>query len=186
MWPSQAFSEQQICCPFFTIGLIMWNLMHFLLKLDGYLLEVWLTGWLGLQDMAEHLTTVYLSHCERGQRCLYEGSTPPGGFPNSWVWCISPTCMLFWWLTKLAWAWILCLCNCWVRYWFMNESMLSLWMVKDFDFDFCCLQNGASSCTSELTLFRNGEIHCWDRAYDDSGNQVSIFTCTSYFGLSAS
>ncbi|CAM6040908.1 hypothetical protein BDL97_10G034900 [Sphagnum fallax] len=69
-----------------------------------------------LGDMAEHLTTVYLSHCERGQRCLYEGSTPPGGFPNSW--------------------------------------------------------NGASSCTSELTLFRNGEIHCWDRAYDDSGNQV--------------
>lgn len=104
----------------------MWNLMHFLLKLDGYLLEVWLTGWLGLQDMAEHLTTVYLSHCERGQRCLYEGSTPPGGFPNSWVWCISPTCMLFWWLTKLAWAWILCLCNCWVRYWFMNERACCL------------------------------------------------------------
>lgn len=38
-----------------------------------------------LQDMAEHLNTVYLSACERGRRCLYEGSTPPGGFPNSWV-----------------------------------------------------------------------------------------------------
>ncbi|KAG6546929.1 hypothetical protein Mapa_011545 [Marchantia paleacea] len=67
-------------------------------------------------DMAEHLTTVYLSKCERGRRCLYEGSTPPGGFPNSW--------------------------------------------------------NGASRCTSELTIFKTGEIHCWDRAYDDEGNQV--------------
>eukprot|EP00246_Nothoceros_aenigmaticus_P008833 TRINITY_DN2393_c0_g1_i1.p1 TRINITY_DN2393_c0_g1~~TRINITY_DN2393_c0_g1_i1.p1 ORF type:complete len:281 (+),score=27.82 TRINITY_DN2393_c0_g1_i1:92-934(+) len=67
-------------------------------------------------DMAEHLTTVYLSRCERGRRCLYEGSTPPGGFPNSW--------------------------------------------------------NGATRCTSELTIYRNGEIHCWDRAYDDEGTQV--------------
>ncbi|CAM6008546.1 unnamed protein product [Sphagnum balticum] len=67
-------------------------------------------------DIGEHLTTVYLSHCERGRRCLYEGSTPPGGFPNSW--------------------------------------------------------NGATRCTSELTLYRNNEIHCWDRAYDDDGNQV--------------
>lgn len=67
-------------------------------------------------DMAEHLTTVYLSHCGRGHRCLYEGSTPPGGFPNSW--------------------------------------------------------NGATRATSELTIFRNGEIHSWDRAYDDDGNQV--------------
>jgi hypothetical protein len=67
-------------------------------------------------DMAEHLTTVYLAKCERGRRCLYEGSTPPGGFPNSW--------------------------------------------------------NGASRCTSELTIFKTGEIHSWDRAYDDEGNQV--------------
>lgn len=37
------------------------------------------------QDTAEHLTTMYLSRCERGKRCLYEGSTPPDGFPNSWV-----------------------------------------------------------------------------------------------------
>ena len=37
------------------------------------------------QDIAEHLTTIRLSHCERGKRCLYEGSTPPGGFPNTWV-----------------------------------------------------------------------------------------------------
>ncbi|KAA3475705.1 chromophore lyase CRL, chloroplastic-like [Gossypium australe] len=36
-------------------------------------------------DIAEHLTTIYLKRCERGKRCLYEGSTPPGGFPNSWV-----------------------------------------------------------------------------------------------------
>ncbi|XP_057865605.1 chromophore lyase CRL, chloroplastic isoform X2 [Cryptomeria japonica] len=34
------------------------------------------------------------------------------------------------------------------------------------------LWNGATHCTSELTIFRNGEIHCWDRAYDDEGNQV--------------
>lgn len=38
-----------------------------------------------VQDIAEHLTTIHLSRCERGKRCLYEGSTPPGGFPNSWV-----------------------------------------------------------------------------------------------------
>ncbi|KAK9065171.1 hypothetical protein SSX86_000344 [Deinandra increscens subsp. villosa] len=35
-------------------------------------------------DVAEHLTTIHLNRCERGKRCLYEGSTPPGGFPNSW------------------------------------------------------------------------------------------------------
>ncbi|KAF5932674.1 hypothetical protein HYC85_028845 [Camellia sinensis] len=35
-------------------------------------------------DIAEHLTTIYLKRCERGKRCLYEGSTPPDGFPNSW------------------------------------------------------------------------------------------------------
>ncbi|KAK3042468.1 hypothetical protein RJ639_000192 [Escallonia herrerae] len=35
-------------------------------------------------DIAEHLTTVHLKRCERGKRCLYEGSTPPDGFPNSW------------------------------------------------------------------------------------------------------
>ncbi|XP_015580796.1 chromophore lyase CRL, chloroplastic isoform X2 [Ricinus communis] len=35
-------------------------------------------------DIAEHLTTIYLNRCDRGKRCLYEGSTPPGGFPNSW------------------------------------------------------------------------------------------------------
>ncbi|KAJ9567803.1 hypothetical protein OSB04_003769 [Centaurea solstitialis] len=35
-------------------------------------------------DVAEHLTTIYLKRCERGKRCLYEGSTPPDGFPNSW------------------------------------------------------------------------------------------------------
>ncbi|GMY19128.1 chromophore lyase CRL, chloroplastic, partial [Fagus crenata] len=35
-------------------------------------------------DIAEHLTTLYLKHCERGNRCLYEGSTPPGVFRNSW------------------------------------------------------------------------------------------------------
>ncbi|KAA3456831.1 Chromophore lyase CpcT/CpeT 3 [Gossypium australe] len=35
-------------------------------------------------DIAEPLSTIYLNRCERGKRCLYEGSTPPGGFPNSW------------------------------------------------------------------------------------------------------
>ncbi|KAJ4960441.1 hypothetical protein NE237_020351 [Protea cynaroides] len=67
-------------------------------------------------DIAEHLTTIYLKRCERGKRCLYEGSTPPGGFPNSW--------------------------------------------------------SGATYCTSELSVLKNGEIHPWDRGYDDDGNQV--------------
>lgn len=67
-------------------------------------------------DIAEHLTTIHLSRCERGKRCLYEGSTNPQGFPNSW--------------------------------------------------------NGASYCTSDLMIHRNGEVHTWDRGYDEEGNQV--------------
>ncbi|KAE9467638.1 hypothetical protein C3L33_00454, partial [Rhododendron williamsianum] len=67
-------------------------------------------------DVAEHLTTIYLKRCERGKRCLYEGSTPPDGFPNTW--------------------------------------------------------NGATYCTSELSVLKNNEIHSWDRGYDDDGNQV--------------
>ncbi|GMH16702.1 hypothetical protein Nepgr_018543 [Nepenthes gracilis] len=67
-------------------------------------------------DIAEHLTTIHLSRCERGKRCLYEGATPPGGFPNFW--------------------------------------------------------NGATYCTSELSILKNNEIHTWDRGYDDDGNQV--------------
>ncbi|XP_044492639.1 chromophore lyase CRL, chloroplastic-like isoform X3 [Mangifera indica] len=35
-------------------------------------------------DIGEHLTTIYLRCCDRGNHCLYEGSSPPGGFPNSW------------------------------------------------------------------------------------------------------
>ncbi|KAE8665918.1 Chromophore lyase CRL [Hibiscus syriacus] len=69
-----------------------------------------------IDDVAEHLTTIHLKRCERGKRCLYEGSTPPGGFPNSW--------------------------------------------------------NGATHCTSELSVLKNNEIHTWDRGYDDDGNQV--------------
>ncbi|KAG6513893.1 hypothetical protein ZIOFF_024230 [Zingiber officinale] len=67
-------------------------------------------------DIAEHLTTIHLSRCERGKRCLYEGSSPPGGFPNTW--------------------------------------------------------GGASYCSSDLTIHRNGEVHTWDRGYDEEGNQV--------------
>ncbi|KAI8529294.1 hypothetical protein RHMOL_Rhmol12G0213900 [Rhododendron molle] len=67
-------------------------------------------------DIAEHLTTVHLNRCERGKSCLYEGSTPPDGFPNSW--------------------------------------------------------NGATYCTSELSVLKNNEIHSLDRGYDDDGNQV--------------
>ncbi|XP_051136033.1 chromophore lyase CRL, chloroplastic [Andrographis paniculata] len=67
-------------------------------------------------DIAEHLTTVYLKRCDRGKRCLYEGSTPADGFPNNW--------------------------------------------------------NGASTCTSDITILKNNEIHSWDRGYDEEGNQV--------------
>lgn len=48
-------------------------------------------------DIAEHLTTIYLKRCERGKRCLYEGSTPSGGFPNSWsgaTYCTSELAVL--------------------------------------------------------------------------------------------
>ncbi|XP_068644367.1 chromophore lyase CRL, chloroplastic [Aristolochia californica] len=50
-----------------------------------------------LGDIAEHLTSIHLSRCERGKRCLYEGSTPPGGFPNSWngaTYCTSELAIL--------------------------------------------------------------------------------------------
>ncbi|XP_042045436.1 chromophore lyase CRL, chloroplastic-like isoform X2 [Salvia splendens] len=67
-------------------------------------------------DIAEHLTTIYLKRCDRGKRCLYEGSTPADGFPNTW--------------------------------------------------------NGASYCTSELTVLKNSEIHTSDIGYDYEGNQV--------------
>lgn len=69
-----------------------------------------------IADIAEHLTTIHLSRCERGKRCLYEGSTPEDGFPNSW--------------------------------------------------------NGAVYSTSQLAIHKNGEVHTWDRGYDEDGNQV--------------
>ncbi|KAK3119083.1 hypothetical protein QOZ80_9BG0713410 [Eleusine coracana subsp. coracana] len=69
-----------------------------------------------IADIAEHLTTIHLSRCGRGKRCLYEGSTPPEGFPNNW--------------------------------------------------------NGASYCTSDLSIHKNGEVHIWDKGFDDDGNQV--------------
>ncbi|CAO2826927.1 unnamed protein product [Amaranthus hypochondriacus] len=69
-----------------------------------------------IRDIGEHLTTIPLKRCERGKRCLYEGKTPPEGFPNTW--------------------------------------------------------NNAAYCTSEMSIFKNNEIHLWDRGYDDEGNQV--------------
>ncbi|XP_047269787.1 chromophore lyase CRL, chloroplastic isoform X4 [Capsicum annuum] len=48
-------------------------------------------------DIAEHLTTIHLKRCERGKRCLYEGSTPADGFPNSWngaTYCTSELAVL--------------------------------------------------------------------------------------------
>ncbi|KAL8144316.1 hypothetical protein V2J09_017348 [Rumex salicifolius] len=50
-----------------------------------------------IEDIAENLGTVYLKRCDRGKRCLYEGSTPPGGFPNSWngaAYCTSDMAIL--------------------------------------------------------------------------------------------
>uniref|UniRef100_A0A0E0MFV3 Chromophore lyase CRL, chloroplastic n=1 Tax=Oryza punctata TaxID=4537 RepID=A0A0E0MFV3_ORYPU len=69
-----------------------------------------------IADIAEHLTTIHLSRCDRGKRCLYKGSTPPEGFPNSW--------------------------------------------------------SGATYCTSDLSIHKNGEVHIWDKGFDDDGNQV--------------
>jgi hypothetical protein len=33
-------------------------------------------------------------------------------------------------------------------------------------------QNNATSCTSELTVYKNGEMLCWDRGYNEQGTQV--------------
>ncbi|KAG9152438.1 hypothetical protein Leryth_015837 [Lithospermum erythrorhizon] len=38
-----------------------------------------------IADISEHLTTIPLKRCERGKRCLYEGSTPGDGFSNTLV-----------------------------------------------------------------------------------------------------
>ncbi|KMZ66965.1 Chromophore lyase CpcT/CpeT 3 [Zostera marina] len=69
-----------------------------------------------IMDIADHITTINLSRCQLGKRCLYEGSTPQDGFPNSW--------------------------------------------------------NGATHSTSELIILKNGELHTWDRGYNDEGIQV--------------
>lgn len=48
-------------------------------------------------DIAEHLTTIHLKRCDRGKPCLYEGSTAPDGFPNSWngaAYCTSELAVL--------------------------------------------------------------------------------------------
>lgn len=101
-----------------------------------------------LQDIGEHLTTIHLKCCDRGKRCLYEGRTPPGGFPNSWVIISQPRVLQF---------------PC-----FMSiGSLLNNWSL-------CLGQNGATYCTSELTILKNNEIHMWDRGFDDDGNQVSF------------
>lgn len=36
-------------------------------------------------------------------------------------------------------------------------------------------QNNAAYCTSEMFVFKNNEIHLWDRGYDDDGNQVGSY-----------
>lgn len=36
-------------------------------------------------------------------------------------------------------------------------------------------QNGAASCTSELAVYKDGEIHSWDRGYNEEGAQVYVF-----------
>lgn len=37
-----------------------------------------------IADIAEQLTMIPLKRCDRGKRCLYEGSTSGDGFPNTW------------------------------------------------------------------------------------------------------
>lgn len=107
-----------------------------------------------MQDIAEHLTTIYLKRCDRGKRCLYEGSTPADGFPNTWVCPPFHSSLLH-----------------------INMTLHSLKvtnLVISFQHVFYILQNGASYCTSELTVLKNSEIHTSDRGYDYEGNQVSF------------
>lgn len=111
-----------------------------------------------LQDIGEHLTTIQLSCCDRGKRCLYEGSAPPGGFPNSWV------CFFF------------------LRHQNSTHFMIqmyTLFMLPTFVSSFYASwneKNGASYCTSDLTVLKNNEIHLWDRGFDDDGNQVQSYS----------
>lgn len=119
---------------------------------------------LELQDIGEHLTTIQLSCCDRGKRCLYEGSAPPGGFPNSWV------CYFFWDIKTLH---------------FMIQ-MYTLFMLPTFVSSFYASwneKNGASYCTSDLTVLKNNEIHLWDRGFDDDGNQVQSHFHPHLYGM---
>lgn len=74
---------------------IPWNIQY-LNKVILLFLSVVDLPWhiLWLQDIGEHLTTIHLKRCSRGKRCLYEGSTPPEGFPNSWVIFSSNHCLI--------------------------------------------------------------------------------------------
>ncbi|KAE8720358.1 hypothetical protein F3Y22_tig00020292pilonHSYRG00015 [Hibiscus syriacus] len=50
-----------------------------------------------------------------------------------------------------------------------------IYMVKPCPKDLKCdVENGATYCTSELSVLKNNEIHTWDRGYDGDGNQVSF------------
>ena len=103
-----------------------------------------------VQDIAEHLTTLYLKHCERGNRCLYKGSTPPGVFRNSWVILSVKPMEMSWFLLNL---------------WCYNNLVIAFlpsW------------QNGAMYCNLELAMEKYNEIHTCDRGYDDNRNQVSF------------
>ena len=50
-----------------------------------------------------------------------------------------------------------------------------------FSLPFC--QNGATYCTSELSILKNNEIHTWDKGYDDDGNQVIFHGLVFHFTL---
>ncbi|KAH7437839.1 hypothetical protein KP509_05G091700 [Ceratopteris richardii] len=67
-------------------------------------------------DIGEHLTTLQMLQCLPNEQCLYKGSTPPGGIPNS--------------------------------------------------------LEGATTSTSDLVVFKDGTMQCWDRGYNVQGIQV--------------
>ena len=46
--------------------------------------ESWPAAERMLAGVGEHLMTVFVRECERGEGGEYKGSTPPAGYPNSW------------------------------------------------------------------------------------------------------
>ncbi|KAL0710414.1 hypothetical protein Bca4012_017392 [Brassica carinata] len=130
-------------------------------------------------DIGEHLTTIHLSCCDPGRPCLYQGSTSPGGFPNSWVSSYAirdaeeyrnfcdrrplPEEEVIGDIGEHLTTIHLSCCD---------PGRPCLYQGSTSPGGFPNSWNGASYSTSDLAVLKNNEIHLWDRGFDENRNQV--------------